>query len=636
MGNIIIQKVKYSGDDYFYESPTLGKGVHILEGPNGSGKSTFSYLIYYCLSGTVLEFKPDNKNTHQEIINDRNNYIELHIDFSGKSYILQRRINSNDILIIYNNGDVSVLPIFRTKNEKYTFSDWILENLEIDVVELYQGAENYKINFKDIFRLIYHDQAADPSKIYKSPDVDNYITESEALRKVIFQLLLGKTFSEYYKTLSKLKELEKRKNISKTILDQHENISISLNLNKENLNVLHLSDNITENKRRLEKLINYRKSLQKNEPSSPLVFQEIENLKSRLLTEELKLAELQKEEKNVLDELVKYKRLKEDQILEVTQIKKIIYSHEELNLFTPDTCPYCLREVKREPGYCVCGASVDESEYEKFFYDTDEYTGLLKSKQKSVETIETAIKSCNSEYEELKIKIHEIKNSLDDKRLRIKDQINSIQSVADINSLNEVDDKILEVKENISLLNQQLENERKRANLQSDFDKLRDEHEKLKISLKKFEALANEEIHTKIVLFNEKYNLLMQAALQECRSARIDIEDYMPIINDREYREKSSLVPIRLMYYFSLFYLSLKHKDVKFPRFLLIDTPETLGIDPVNFNNSLSQLNELLKDNDTDYQIILTTGVNKYPSVFKEDVFQKLSKMYKLLLSKKV
>jgi DNA repair exonuclease SbcCD ATPase subunit len=45
MGSIIINKVKYSGEKYYFESPRLHKGLNIIEGPNGTGKSTFINFI---------------------------------------------------------------------------------------------------------------------------------------------------------------------------------------------------------------------------------------------------------------------------------------------------------------------------------------------------------------------------------------------------------------------------------------------------------------------------------------------------------------------------------------------------------------------------------------------------------------
>ena len=71
----------------------------------------------------------------------------------------------------------------------------------------------------------------------------------------------------------------------------------------------------------------------------------------------------------------------------------------------------------------------------------------------------------------------------------------------------------------------------------------------------------------------------------ESTEAWID-DDYMPFIDNREYKANSSDVPKRLMYYFTMLALALKLPSVKHPRFLLIDTPEDSGIDTVHLNQS--------------------------------------------------
>ena len=42
---MLIKKVVYNGDKYYFESPQLQEGIVILEGDNQHGKSTFMDLI---------------------------------------------------------------------------------------------------------------------------------------------------------------------------------------------------------------------------------------------------------------------------------------------------------------------------------------------------------------------------------------------------------------------------------------------------------------------------------------------------------------------------------------------------------------------------------------------------------------
>ena len=66
---------------------------------------------------------------------------------------------------------------------------------------------------------------------------------------------------------------------------------------------------------------------------------------------------------------------------EIKEIENIRFVNKKLALFSPNTCPYCLREVEREKGKCICGNDIDEEEYDKFFYSEEEYFQILQVKR---------------------------------------------------------------------------------------------------------------------------------------------------------------------------------------------------------------------------------------------------------------
>lgn len=634
MATFIINKVKYIGVNYSFETPELGKGLHIIEGENGYGKSTFFNLIYYCLSGTVDEFKPDSKEPHVEIINDSENYAELDIEIDSENYILRRYINSNDIWITDSESTTNVFPINRGKDSKSIFSDWILEKLHIAVVDVIQGTKSHKINIKDLLRLIYHDQQPNPKKIYKPAENDgNFVSDSLLVRKIIFQLLLGETYSKYYKNLVKLKVAENEKNKARIALDEYLNISKRLRENDDDLNATFIEEEIKNQEEKLNRLLITRNNLQVTRPpSADKNIDDIENIKLSLLNIDTTLSDISEQESSLINEIIKYKRLSENQILEVTQLQKIMHSHDKLNLFTPNTCPYCLSKVEREPGKCVCGNVVDETQYERFFYNSSEYATILKSKQKSVQTIQFAIDT----YEEDLASVRQKKSKLLEKENNLKEQISelvkSIETSYQNTQLDNVDDEILLTKERISNLNHRHEIELKLVGLQENYDSRLDKYKKILITVRKLELAAEEDINNKLLKFNESYNSLMVKTLQNCRSAKIDSDNYMPIINNGEYREISSSVPIRLNYYLTFLQLSLNESGISFPRLLLIDTPRTAGIDAGNFNKVLSNISKLIISHTEDkFQIILSTGLNQYPDEFKGFVFETLSDNNRLL-----
>ena len=135
--------------------------------------------------------------------------------------------------------------------------------------------------------------------------------------------------------------------------------------------------------------------------------------------------------------------------------------------------------------------------------------------------------------------------------------------------------------------------------------------------------------------FNTIYNELMQESSCNCNSAQID-EEYMPFIDEGEYKNKSADVPKRMMYYYTILSLSLKLKSVKHPGFLLLDTPETAGIDDDNLKHDLELLELALKLSKNEeskelgkFQVLLTTGEEKYPEHYKDKIKLRFSEKNK-------
>ncbi len=157
MARIAIRKLKYSGELFTYESPTFDDGVNIIEGSNGTGKSTFAELLYYCIGGTADMLHPDRPHKHREIFSDKNNYVEI-LQIGVEHFLVSRYLNSNDITIRYHDGKLDIFPVYRSRDNKRIFSDWFLEKLGIQTIELNMGSIKWRLNLTDIFRLIYHDQ----------------------------------------------------------------------------------------------------------------------------------------------------------------------------------------------------------------------------------------------------------------------------------------------------------------------------------------------------------------------------------------------------------------------------------------------------------------------------------------------
>lgn len=648
MGSLRINSVLYEGRDYYYRSPWFDKDIVIIEGQNGNGKSTLCKLIYHGLGGSVDEFKKTSKEQHQEIVRDKDNYVELNISIASAGFLVRRLINDKEITltpyyvelneddeeeIILGVDESRVLPINRSENKPYTFSDWILEKLSISVIELSYGAANFKIRFNDLFRLMYHDQSPDPNYIYKKPESDNYVSDSIMIRKVIFELLMGEAYSSYYEAISRRRNLEKGKASSKAILDEYESIARELRGSSEPKNSTFLRKEVQDNDLRLEKLHHSREALKKPRKTSDN-FGEVEHLKNELLKNELLLGDSKKSLLDIYREKARLIELRSMTKVEVEQVAKIIHTHSQLNLFSADTCPYCLSKVDRPENYCVCGAPIEEAQYERFFYTESEYKELLKTKQASFKSIDIALEDCKDEEKEIEQSLFDLEKFIEKLKTQLSDQLIGVGDVTDTSAINDIDDYILELREQNAKLMQLVDIEMKLEKLDRKHEVISEDLREAKRNEKILELEAQVDIRAKVTKFGSIYNDFMKETLPNCRSAKIDPEDYTPIINDYEYKEDSSRVQKRLMYYLALLKVSLMpDQKSAFPHFLLIDTPNTAGIDQERLIPAIGQISKFL-DEKQDFQIILTTGVGIYPQRLDDFVSVRLRDDAKLLRKK--
>lgn len=625
MGSLIVKKIKYSGEKYHYESPELNKGINIILGDNGSGKSTFSYFIEYALGGKIKPFEDDHVDSRYSlIIEDTNNYVHIDLLINDIPYSLKRFINGKDIFV--DNGKiVESYPLTRSKQSTFIFSDWILHELNIPVFELNLGAAHWYFNFNDLFRLLNYDQNTEPRKIYKSPVAENFIADSIIIRKSIFEILLGMSSADYFKKLDDLKDATKKRDTSKAIFqnyaESHEISEDSETLNNRKLEVIE----------QLESLEEERDNYLSKETTVDDKIGELSNIQSMLYNLEVDNSQKTVLLRTLQNEQIKVQQLHRELEEEIQQIRKIIFTHDQLDLFSMEVCPFCMNKKEVVKGICVCGSRFNDDDYEKFVYNSSEYEDILSQKKKSITAITFAKDSYANDIKVLNQEISRNKELIEEYTAKLKTVIETAEFAGNTTVVDDFNDKIFEAKEELLNINYALKTSEEFEKLHDDLKSKESEFEKTKGIYYAAKAAFDKNNANTIEQFNSVYNALLSKSSYESTLAFID-EDYMPFIDNREYKANSSDVPKRLMYYFTILTLALKMPSVKHPRFLLIDTPEDSGIDTVHLNQNLELLMEAVnlgrQDDGSikDFQVILTTGYGKFPESFEKYVIEKFSK----------
>ena len=294
-------------------------------------------------------------------------------------------------------------------------------------------------------------------------------------------------------------------------------------------------------------------------------------------------------------------------------------------------------KITKKEGVCICGSELHSTDYEKFVYKSSEYKDILDHKKKSIKALDIAYESYKSEVNEIEKFILDKNNLATSLRSELKSMIDRITFSGNSQLIDRINDKILEVKTEILELEDIIEQITERNRLKEDFERKNSTYIATDIRFKEIQSVFNQNNTETINEFNAVYSDLLSKSSCNSNYAEIN-DDYMPYIDHGIYKEKSTVVPIRLMYYFTLLSLGLKRDTVKHPRFLLIDTPEEAGIDTSNLKLNLKLLDralELSKNDESepikDYQVILTTGEDKYPdeySQFVKKVFSKANNEY--------
>lgn len=632
MGRLKINRVHYNGDKYTYSSPKLTDGVNIIEAGNGGGKSTFSALICYALGDYVQMFNFSKTEVHKEVKNDTNNFVLLEIEINHEPYLIKRFFGqkyNNMIIVQDKNGKEESLYLNRQHmpEGQSTYSDWLLQKLGIEVVDVWQGTSHFKVNFTDLFRLIHYDQGTEPKKIYKEHKTDgNFISDSANIRKVIFELLVGHRFSDFYAMLGQLREYEKQRDAKKILFDNFGVLATEMGYDVSSLPSSELLRKLTEDKLELQRVQLLRNEVKSRKSDSSKFELQIQQLRQALVHKEQELAEGQTNLSNVSFEQRDLIELKEELIREVSHINKIIFSHNTLHLFSPDHCPCCFNKVERSMGVCLCGAEIQEGQSERFFYNSKEYIEILRSKQKSVETIDVAINSCGKEIASVQEVIKQIHLSLESIRNQLKEAEQHTNS--NNQELLQLNERVYQLRNAIQDSENRIKMIEKFEGIEREFNKAKNDFNMLQTKVRNTQDAIEQLIQAQIKQFNKIYNGFMTKTLQEVTSAEIN-EYYMPVLNDGVYREASSDVPKRFLYFLTLLAMSLDSKNrIPFPQFLLVDTPENLGIDKENLDECMDRISELQS---LDYQIILTTGLGKYPNSLAGFVKQTINDGEKLL-----
>lgn len=635
MGRIMIKQIKYEGDKYYYFNNSFNNGLNILLGENGSGKSTFTYLIVYALGGKVPYFEQDSKEPISVILDDTNNYVEMTLMINNKVYVLNRKIGSNYISI-YDKSKEEYVSLNLNRNgyfyekEGIIFSDWLLNNIGINLIEINQNSTTHRVNFDDLMRLMYYDQKTENEKIISefAINTSNFYKNGIVMRRTIFEILISEFFKEYYDTYFYLKEIlkDKEEKIQKknTIVELIQNLSENIGYTNDDKVLCKLE----KSKKELSRLINIRKDINsENSFEDSVIFRltELQKETVSLITEKNSLKRYIEEINEDLNKaLIVRENLKND----IRHLEKILFTSQYINIINEGKCPFCQEDLHIGDKKCICGSD-KYLDYQRFIYSDKEYTNIMKSKIKGLKTANESIEYCEKEKQNMINRYKELEEQIYRNMYNIKQITEGANLNMNTAALDEITENIIRLKEEISGLEILKEKYDELAEVSREIENVDQLIETYKKKLDELEEEKQRKIENNLIEFEEIYEKYLRSYYKEDIINKISLDrNYMPIIG--MYKEQSFNVPKRLFYYLSLLKLSID-KHINFPRFLIIDTLKSEGIDLENLKKITSYFNEF---NNVECQIILTSGYEEHIKEFDKYVIERLTDSNKLLKKK--
>lgn len=613
MKSIIIKSIEYNGKNYFYKNDNFKNGVNIVLGENKHGKTTFTYLIMYALGIQVPSFTDGKSQTLDEVFKDTENHISMTVIIDCSCYIFKRKIKENVIRIIKEN-DVTVLPIDR-KNSLFnnigkTFSDWLLEKLDIGLIRVENifSSEHY-LNFDDLFRFSYYDQETNKNQMISDFGTgNNLLKKSPLMKKFIFEYLLSYSNHEYYFQQKKVKKIEKLLKEKKDELNFEYKLQnlIRKSEQKINTNEAELLDRISDLEANKKTLLNYSTMVDGKKDYLNHLNEQLEIIQTGLMD---------KKEKNR-----KFK-LQLNNARRINKIEKKEIKSLELLSTVPNLCGN-LDEV------CpVCGHRVsNEIENENlniyhFKYSNEDYIDILKSKISSNKTTEMVIEDLKEEIEgnneiiiikEKKInditkKIKLIHSEITDcdiekSVMEMNQEIDFLtQTYSRIKEINKEQVKIKNIEEDIESLTKKIGENKERLR-KLEFEK----YNKLQTHINRFEEIFNDYLDNYFKSIAEKYDYKMFLN-----------KDYIPISG--KYQSHSTMTEIKIFFYLTMLKYSMENNYINYPKLLIIDTINDNGLDNKRLEEILAKVFEF--DN-MECQIIMTCGYEEFSrfTVEKEEL----------------
>ncbi len=604
----------------------LRKGINVIKADanqgdltstNDCGKSLFAELVKYGLGGREpfrlgrLAGKVDR--------------LYLEIAINQEAITIQRILKSPGAKIhVYRRVYDPSLPSEGTDihlDPEKPFSDFLLEELGIPNSSVSASssptAQIRRVSFADILHVLYMNQIDSFGEILRN-------LQPEAFRITLLQILLGMYDPEATEVSLNLRDLGGKITESEREI---ENIRAFLMGSKQGnrIDEVEKKANLAKELKGIENELRALKEKMRGETGL------VDETRLKLEHTEGELREFDEQKRKMLFKLDDYRALRNSLLADRNKLEKTVRSAYILSSIDILQCPRCLqtiswdmraREEQPLPHCALCDRPlVSQLEMQDISAAPQAVDEDLEEVTALIERFEAELSPLEKKIQELESRRQELRQMLDEKTLSyVSPFVDELERL--LRAQNRVSSEI-------ELVDQRLRQWDRLDHLQQEQDQRKNDQQQLKAKL----TASQTRDDARIRRLSEHYeSFLSRVGFPQLRTARIDPETLLPLVNGNPYTEDtgSGMLSVKVIaYHYALWHFSLNEKCL-YPRFLMIDSPRQFDINEDTYSKVLLQFHHVQQTQPPEFQVVITT--RDLPPDMDSYVIERLNSKNRMLL----
>jgi hypothetical protein len=559
-------------------------GINVIRGGNSLGKTTALKLINYALGAQVLDFI-------REI--DQCDLVRLQISLNDKGFLISRNLNKETSKVL-----VKAFGSEKVEERLLEFSDFLLAKLKIPLGRVPQSGKKadapLPIYFSNLLGLMY------VSQDHGTEIQEKMQRQNDRMQRAIFELLLKLSGADSLELEVSKSQLEAQKlEISQEIttykkLLQELNIPSVEAVNQE---IARLQDV------RISRLKERERILREMRGDSAVTFR----LNETILQLDQKIRTISAEIAFQEEKLGEYRLSRNDVLNEQNRVRRYGSAQSVLSSFTFSQCPRCKQPITedmkaheaKDDKCMLCGRQIP----------TDQSVDLSKQIADLTDEARELTQLIERYEGELRAKRDQRDKWLVDKAIKDRE----LDEQSGVNYTSAFTTSVEDISRQIATLDEQIRQESKWLSFAAKLDERYKAIEKIDSQIKEIVGrmaevnLKKSEDSRRYEHFEQYLYEFLSGLFRGFDHVRIDPVSYMPIVNGLDYQRFSRVQKnlTVLGYHYALLRYSLNHES-RYPRFLLIDTPNKGDMDDDTFVSMMRKFASI-KQTQTPFQLIVAT-----------------------------